>query len=135
MSFISQLIIRQLILQRHANFSWNLFVNIFYYHTLSDQIRSMHGALIGLCCIQGLLVLILLQVGYKNKVKNTISNIIHAFLAFIGLRVLCFCHRNFSFALRKPAMLLVPSKVTNTEKFINSKLKDFYVNIFMFCES
>jgi hypothetical protein len=80
-------------------------VYIFHYHTRSVQIRSVHDVLIGLCSIQGLLVLILLRVGYKNRVKNTISNIIYTFLTFIELRILCLCHRNFSFALQKPVIL------------------------------
>lgn len=47
----------------------------------------------------------LLGAGYKNKVKNTILNIICTLLTFIGLRIFCLCHRNFCFALHVSVIL------------------------------
>ena len=85
--------------------SWNCFVYIFYHHTVSDEVRSVHDALVWWCRTQDLPVLMLLGTGYRNRVKNVKSNIIHALLAFIGLKIFCLCHRNFSFTLQMSLIL------------------------------
>jgi len=71
-SLIPQLILRQLKISRQANFIWNCFVYIFYYLTVTDEVRSVHDALIRLCRIQDLSVLTLVGAGYKNNVKKAI---------------------------------------------------------------
>ena len=79
---------------------------IFYYHTVTDELRSVYDALIWQCRIQDLPVLMFLGAGHKNKVRNTILHIIRFLLTFIGLRIFCLlCHRNFSFALQMSVIL------------------------------
>ena len=79
---------------------------IFYYHNVTDELSSVHDALIWYCRIQDLPVLMLLGAGYKNKVKNTTLSIIRTLLTFIGLRIYgLLCHTNFSFALQMSVIL------------------------------
>jgi len=49
-----------------SNFFWNCFVYILYYLTVTDEVRSVHDALIRWCRIQDLPVLMLLGAGYKT---------------------------------------------------------------------
>ena len=131
--FIAQLIIRQLIFSRHANFSWNCFLYIFSYHSVTDRVRSVHDALICWCRIQDLLVLIWLPAGYKNTLTSAISNIIHNILTFKGLSISHLCHRNFSFVLQPSVILHFcrPEKQRQRSILI-ARLRPFLLT-FLFC--
>ena len=120
--FIAQLIIRQLIFSRHANFSWNCFLYIFSYHSVTDRVRSVHDALICWCRIQDLLVLIhtderhikhYSSFTYIQRVKHIIS-----LSQKLQFRPSAVCNLTF-----------LPPRKAKTEKYINCKIKALSVDI------